>query len=184
MAVVMKGGSIVNLGGDGLVILGSKNVEVDGVEITAISPIDQYVGARRNWPCPCGSGKKYKRCHEGVKKVATGIKSYNSEATFDGTKIVTDGVGIELDSDRSKFNNTVIIAGAEVDYVALARQWGLPEEVPIEHVKQAVEDVRKTKNPSVLETSRLKAFLADNGFNMACWAQIALSIVTYCFAPT
>ncbi|MCF1250320.1 SEC-C domain-containing protein [Pseudomonas putida] len=137
-----------------------------------------------NKSCFCGSGKKFKRCHGSEKRVATGIKSYNSDATFEGTKIVTDGVGIDLDSDRSKFNDTVIIAGSEIDYVALAKGWGIPDSVPIDHVKEAVEDVKRTKNPGVLDKSRLKVFLANNGFDMACWAQIALSIVTYCFAPS
>lgn len=183
MAGYMKGGSIVNLGGDGLVILGAKDFGVQDVQIYAKSPGDPYAGsgARRNWPCPCGSGKKYKRCHEGAKKVATGIKSINSSARFDDTKVVSDGVGIHLENDSSTFTRTVVIVGEQIDYVALAKQWGLPENVPIEDVEEAVLEVKKSKSPAVLETSKLKLWLSDNGFNMACWAQVALSIVTFCF---
>jgi preprotein translocase subunit SecA len=37
------------------------DVEVRG-QATAVSD-DPYVGASRNAECPCGSGKKYKKCH-------------------------------------------------------------------------------------------------------------------------
>jgi preprotein translocase subunit SecA len=40
--------------GAGETAVQSGNVDVDGLE---------YAGTPRNAPCPCGSGKKYKRCH-------------------------------------------------------------------------------------------------------------------------
>ncbi|WP_067825498.1 preprotein translocase subunit SecA [Actinomadura kijaniata] len=37
----------------------------DGVEHHSEEEKDPYAGTNRNDPCPCGSGKKYKRCHGG-----------------------------------------------------------------------------------------------------------------------
>jgi preprotein translocase subunit SecA len=34
-----------------------------GVETHAEDGEDAYINVSRNDPCPCGSGKKYKRCH-------------------------------------------------------------------------------------------------------------------------
>jgi preprotein translocase subunit SecA len=39
---------------------------VDGdaaVEVVAEEEVDQFAGVARNDLCPCGSGRKYKRCH-------------------------------------------------------------------------------------------------------------------------
>ncbi len=33
------------------------------VEGNKPSPIPKYIKVGRNDPCPCGSGKKYKKCH-------------------------------------------------------------------------------------------------------------------------
>ncbi|MCW2944011.1 MAG: preprotein translocase, SecA subunit [Actinoallomurus sp.] len=38
-----------------------------GVETHSEKSDDQFVGVSRNDPCPCGSGKKYKRCHGGAR---------------------------------------------------------------------------------------------------------------------
>ncbi|WP_081648171.1 SEC-C domain-containing protein [Pseudomonas sp. G5(2012)] len=147
---------------------------------TSKSPLPFNLG--RNKPCNCGSGKKFKRCHGSVERVATGIKSKNSSSSFDDTRIVTDGVGIDLDNDRSSFKKTVIIAGDQIDFVALAREWGIPEYVPVKDVEEAVRELQTTKNPVTLEKSSLKNTLEKNGFDMACWAQIAMSIITFCFS--
>jgi preprotein translocase subunit SecA len=37
-----------------------------GVDTHSETSDDPFVGASRNDPCPCGSGKKYKRCHGGA----------------------------------------------------------------------------------------------------------------------
>jgi preprotein translocase subunit SecA len=37
--------------------------EDGGVELSGESAEDEYAGTGRNDPCPCGSGKKFKRCH-------------------------------------------------------------------------------------------------------------------------
>ena len=34
-----------------------------GVEHHTEETEDEYAGVNRNDPCPCGSGKKFKRCH-------------------------------------------------------------------------------------------------------------------------
>ncbi|MFC6931677.1 SEC-C metal-binding domain-containing protein [Actinomadura yumaensis] len=34
-----------------------------GVELHSEETEDEYAGVSRNDPCPCGSGKKFKRCH-------------------------------------------------------------------------------------------------------------------------
>ncbi|WP_395104624.1 SEC-C metal-binding domain-containing protein [Actinomadura sp. SCN-SB] len=34
-----------------------------GVEHHSEDAKDEYAGVSRNDPCPCGSGKKFKRCH-------------------------------------------------------------------------------------------------------------------------
>jgi preprotein translocase subunit SecA len=34
-----------------------------GVELHSEETADEYAGVNRNDPCPCGSGKKFKRCH-------------------------------------------------------------------------------------------------------------------------
>jgi preprotein translocase subunit SecA len=45
----------------------SAPTEDGGVELHSdTSAADPYVTANRNDPCPCGSGRKYKRCHGGV----------------------------------------------------------------------------------------------------------------------
>jgi preprotein translocase subunit SecA len=56
----------------------SSEVQAKGIEAKPVSPIGlQYSAAdengnvskndvSRNAPCPCGSGKKYKRCHGGA----------------------------------------------------------------------------------------------------------------------
>jgi preprotein translocase subunit SecA len=36
---------------------------IDGEARTVVKDSDEYAGVSRNEPCPCGSGKKYKRCH-------------------------------------------------------------------------------------------------------------------------
>lgn len=41
------------------------------VEVTAEAPVDEFAGVGRNDVCPCGSGKKFKRCH-GAPGGATG----------------------------------------------------------------------------------------------------------------
>jgi uncharacterized protein YecA (UPF0149 family) len=35
---------------------------LDGVLELARQPVPRPIGPTRNGPCPCGSGKKYKRC--------------------------------------------------------------------------------------------------------------------------
>jgi preprotein translocase subunit SecA len=42
---------------------GEGGVEVRGEEATAGDTAGAYPGTPKNAPCPCGSGKKYKRCH-------------------------------------------------------------------------------------------------------------------------
>jgi preprotein translocase subunit SecA len=37
--------------------------EDGGVEMSETAAENEYVGVNRNDPCPCGSGKKFKRCH-------------------------------------------------------------------------------------------------------------------------
>jgi preprotein translocase subunit SecA len=37
--------------------------EAGGVQQVVEEPVDEYAGVTRNQPCPCGSGRKYKRCH-------------------------------------------------------------------------------------------------------------------------
>ena len=37
--------------------------EAGGVQQVVEEPVDEYNGVTRNQPCPCGSGRKYKRCH-------------------------------------------------------------------------------------------------------------------------
>ena len=34
-----------------------------GTEVHADAEVDEYAGVSRNEPCPCGSGRKFKRCH-------------------------------------------------------------------------------------------------------------------------
>ncbi len=40
--------------------------DANGVEHVLDDPVDEYSGVTRNQPCPCGSGRKYKRCHGDV----------------------------------------------------------------------------------------------------------------------
>ncbi len=193
----MKGG-IAHIDCDGYTVVGvnirgamefgiynenSKNGNIAGnvVDITSPTSISHFPKVGRNQQCSCGSGKKYKKCH-GDRVMATGIKSKNSQANFTNTKIVSDGVGIDLEDDKSTFSRTTIIAGEDVDYGALLEQFYLPNDVPLEYLKEAVEELRATKNPALIERSKLKQWLVDNGFNMAFWAQTALPIVTYAFS--
>jgi preprotein translocase subunit SecA len=39
--------------------------EGGGVESRRDSTVDPYANVSRNAMCPCGSGRKYKRCHGG-----------------------------------------------------------------------------------------------------------------------
>ena len=34
-----------------------------GAGMPAVPAVNPYVGVGRNDPCPCGSGKKFKKCH-------------------------------------------------------------------------------------------------------------------------
>jgi len=43
----------------------SAPAEGGGVEMHGATVTDLYAGVGRNDPCPCGSGRKYKRCHGG-----------------------------------------------------------------------------------------------------------------------
>ncbi|CAI8932344.1 putative PqqD family protein [Pseudomonas serboccidentalis] len=116
--------------------------------------------------------------------MATGIKSKNSQSIFADTKIASDGVGIDLEDDKSTFFRTTIVVGENIDYNELIKQFHLPENVPVAHLTEAVEEIRSTKNPAVLEQSKLKQWLYVNGFDMAFWAQTALAIVTFAFSPS
>jgi preprotein translocase subunit SecA len=46
---------------EGVGEIGEEDVEVKGQ--TASNAGDQYAGTGRNADCPCGSGKKFKKCH-------------------------------------------------------------------------------------------------------------------------
>ncbi|HEX6452721.1 MAG TPA: SEC-C metal-binding domain-containing protein [Trebonia sp.] len=42
-----------------------------GVEHRGDASVDEYAGVRRNDPCPCGSGRKFKRCHGDPRNAAS-----------------------------------------------------------------------------------------------------------------
>jgi uncharacterized protein len=44
--------------------------------IRVMAPEDAFVRTGRNEPCPCGSGRKFKRCH-GMKKKGPGVRNIN-----------------------------------------------------------------------------------------------------------
>ena len=54
---------------------------------------DEYKNAKRNDPCPCGSGKKYKKCHWG-----------SSDELFDHYIVCVDKKSPKHDTDIKMFN--------------------------------------------------------------------------------
>lgn len=110
------------------------------------------------------------------------IISKNGASNFTDTKIVTDGVALQLENDKSTFNRTTIFAGSNIDYSELAASLNLPHDVPLDLLREAVGQIKDSKNPGLIEQSELKTWLHENGFNMACWAQVALSLVTFAFS--
>jgi hypothetical protein len=159
--------------------------DVDGKFTNTTVHIDNgyrphFKKAGRNEPCPCGSGVKFKRCHGGS-EMSRGIVSKNGQTTYGEVNVTSSGDGVVLENDRSTFAKLSINAGVAIDYAALAEQLNLPKDVPLEFIKDAIQEVRNKNNPAVVEQSKLKIWLNDNGFNMGFWAQVALSLVTTAF---
>ncbi|MBI3139488.1 MAG: SEC-C domain-containing protein [Sphingobacteriales bacterium] len=41
-----------------------KNLNYGITPVKNIGPPSEFAGVKRNDPCPCGSGKKFKHCHD------------------------------------------------------------------------------------------------------------------------
>jgi hypothetical protein len=132
--------------------------------------------AGRNDPCPCGSGRKYKKCHLGKNMSSVGIRTKNSKSVITDALVVSAGDGIDLDNDESVIVRPKIYAGVDPSAMSLAISLGLPEQTPEVLINEAIEKFSKSKDLSVLESSKLKKWLSANEFDMAGWASVALSI--------
>lgn len=112
--------------------------------------------------------------------MATGIKSTNSSTNFTDTVVVTDGIGIDLENDKSTFTNTKIFAGDTAELSKLGLEWGLPQHTPAELIAQAIEDGKTAKSPAALDNTALKAWLIEQGlYTVSYWSSIVLSIIFY-----
>ena len=180
----MKGGRASNIyaevdSGVGVQIVNTHDTVITGIRSFAGINEDIKKAAGRNDTCPCGSGKKYKKCHLG-KSMSTAIKSSNSSTTFKDTLAVSSGDGIVLDNDRSSFEGTKIFAGVSEESInSIITRLGLPDNTPPELVLEAIGEISATGNVSIVERSRLKSWLSSAAnFDIAGWTSVALAIAS------
>ncbi|MNJ46413.1 hypothetical protein D3C77_415410 [compost metagenome] len=156
-------------------IQNSNDNKFNGTKVNSFSTSPRLPKIGRNEPCPCGSQKKYKRCHGGV-NMAKGIISRNSSTTFNDTEINTDGVGIDLDHDKSTFNGLNINAFDNPELFKLVKEAGLPANPPGDLIEEAYLEVQKTGDASPLEGSKLKRWFLEQDLTGAFWADFSVKL--------
>jgi hypothetical protein len=116
---------------------------------------------------------------QGVKNMSTGIVIKGDGNKINENVIKSERVGVDVEGD----NNEVLSNEIEVQTHQLSniiKQLKLPENLPKEHLLEAIEILSNvtlpSEAPSRLESSNLKNWLHDNGFNMAFWANTAISL--------
>lgn len=159
-------------------VMNSNGAKFKNVSAYNVRP--DFKGVGRNQPCPCGSGKKFKRCH-GAPHMGTGFISDNSEATFTDAVAVVDSGGTGFHSrngDKSHFIRPKAFVGPVVDIEALIAKLNLPDDVPREHVQEAVELVAKSSDEEPLRYSKLKVWLLERDLGAKFVAETIVALTT------
>lgn len=133
----------------------------------------------KNQKCPCGSRIRYKNCH-GAKKMGDGIRVKGSRNEFNRTTVVAEGEGIVVDGDDNRFTDTDVFS-SKLNVVEIVDKLSLPKNTPIPLILEAIKEIQVSGGTGVSTRGRLSAWLYDNGFNMAFWAQTLQSLAVIAF---
>ncbi|WP_296257680.1 MULTISPECIES: YecA family protein [unclassified Pseudomonas] len=128
----------------------------------------------RNALCPCGSAVKFKKCH-GVRDVSTGIKLDDSTFTVGKATIVAD-VGIDAKNKSHAHAEEFLHIAPEVSPELMQILQRFQINPPRDVLAEAWSDVQRSKSPKILEKSKLKAWILEQGLGVAFWAEIAVAI--------
>ena len=107
--------------------------------------------------------------------MAIGIKMVGNNNSIKNCSVLSEGEGIHVEGDFNEVTHTIVYL-TDSKIVELVKVLKLPEETPIELVREAIEDVEKSSSVLILEGGRLQAWLYKNGFDLAYWTQLAQSI--------
>lgn len=165
-----------------VLIRNSDDNKFNDAQINSFNTSSSSPKVGRNEPCPCGSQKKYKHCHEG-ESMAKGIITRNSSTIFINTEINTDGVGIDIDEhDKSTFDGLNINAFDNPILFKLVIEAGLPTNPPSDLIEEAYLEVQKTGDASPLEGSKLQRWFLKQNLTGAFWADFSVKLANLALA--